>query len=316
MILRYTLPKLPIKELLIGSRSFAKKRSRKRKTKNEQKKLEIASVETIKVEPAKIEPVKVEQLKEEEVLTKSDTKEVLKALDFSKIEHTVEKSMEQEMLRRLGFERLIDSHTSEIFLRKLKHGSSVAVRYKPTELIAKDIKEDLGLIKPYADLIEDTKVELANTKLNPLDIIYAPPTDANLLYESVLIKTLQERKNPTKKPLTAKVGFSFVINDEQFDGLIADCTTESSFLDIKIISCRNDIRQGISKLKGKGKHGEDFGQNFSTVPPLMGEWLIRYLEFYGLSKELLVYIENSSLSREHAQYINWLQQMKEFIKKT
>ncbi len=122
----------------------------------------------------------------------------------------------------------------------------------------------------------------------------------------------QEGDEEGKDNIKTATDFSVVIKNKDGSGLLFDCTSQDTELSIYHVAYNKNIDQ-LLKPNPEKENPAYIGPTFENLDEKVQQSFVEYLESLGISDKLLAFIECSSIDKEQKMYINWLNEVKEFV---
>lgn len=105
--------------------------------------------------------------------------------------------------------------------------------------------------------------------------------------------------------------FTVLVKNKDGSGLIFDCTTQETDLNVYHVAYSKNVEEMLKSIDRDNK--SYMGPSFENLDEKVQQSFVEYLESLGISDKLLAYIECSSIDKEQKMYMNWLNDIKEFI---
>lgn len=110
-----------------------------------------------------------------------------------------------------------------------------------------------------------------------------------------------------------RADFIVSVKDEDGGGIVFTCTSEGTELNIFSVAYTKNVEGFLKSFGSENKEIPYFGPTFENLDEKVQKAFYDYLESLGVTDKLLAYIECSAVDKEQKMYIDWLQNVKEFL---
>ena len=105
----------------------------------------------------------------------------------------------------------------------------------------------------------------------------------------------------------------FVTDSGENRGLVIEGTTVDTEINYNSVQVTNDINEVKSLHRLERQIKQYAGPDFSTLDERIQTALTEYLEGYGVNEHLGAFVECMSLDKDQRLYMNWLNNLKNFV---
>jgi len=259
----------------------------------------------------------------DKILDEQIRKQVYKQIKHEKLEPYLEFS-------RFKFEET--QNLDQIKLKKTMGSISIEIYYKPVEPIISKQEIDEIFSSLYAKVLENTnKINLTEAKFNLSKVLPFGKSHENLTSTSKNSNNKDVINNSTKiekinvikpqivpqsnimKKLHVILNLFLVLRDKQNSGIIAECTSENSKLNIHTVYTTNNIDNLLMNLSmGKYKNNAEIPK-LQDIDRITRQNIILWLRGFGLNEKLLSLLECNAVEKEQNLYLQWLKDVKKFL---
>ncbi len=105
--------------------------------------------------------------------------------------------------------------------------------------------------------------------------------------------------------------FIVVVKAKDGSGLIFGCTSHQTDLRVRSVIYSKDV-EGVVKEMGKLTN-KYLGPSFEMLEAPLQEALVSYLQWLGLSRKLMAYIDCSAIDNSKRHYMRWMDDVKKYV---
>jgi len=205
-------------------------------------------------------------------------------LQFEKQRYTEFKEGEA-FLKEVGYTLQDDLNSVEIKLMQAVGDKTIEIRYQANEPI-----------KPEDDEEEESDEEKGKGAKEA--------------------KGGKDGEEEDKEGMKSATDFTVVVKNKDGSGLLFDCTTQETELNIFRVAYHKSIDE-LTKLGNLDKTAQPYlGPDFFNLDEKVQQSFNEYLEALGITDKLLAYIECTSIDKEQRMYLKWMGDIKTFVEET
>ena len=105
----------------------------------------------------------------------------------------------------------------------------------------------------------------------------------------------------------------FIYRNGSEDGLLFDCSTQETEISITNVMHTNEV----SKMRDMHRYERSFnyynGPEFASLDERLQAGLSEFLQGHGINEHLAAFVEVMSVDKDNRLYMNWLDDMSEFV---
>lgn len=97
-------------------------------------------------------------------------------------------------------------------------------------------------------------------------------------------------------------------------GVIYDCTSNDTEISVNNIQFTSELEKMTKVSRFERGYYYYAGPDFSTLDERLQTGLVEYMQAHGINEHLAAFVEVMSLDKDQRLYMNWLEEVHEFIK--
>jgi complement component 1 Q subcomponent-binding protein, mitochondrial len=208
-----------------------------------------------------------------------------------------------------SFGSLINKRLAKSLEKEYEYEKS---QYKVDESVTPFLKESgFDLI----DLEGTTRITLKK-KIhgNEVEVTFSARSPYGLDQEDSAEKGEKKEEEEDEQPESEENGTEFQVlikKSGRKEGLIYECVSSQSEIQINTVVYNDDV-SSISRFSTYASP-EYRGPEFDTLDEKLQTAFVEYMKTHGIDEDLAVFVETYSLDKEHRLYMEWLNNMKEFV---
>ena len=145
--------------------------------------------------------------------------------------------------------------------------------------------------KEGQEFLKDSSFTSTNTKLTKT--MHDKTIEVN--YQPAKVTSIDNKEQ-------SRAEFTVTVKDKNGCGVLFVCSTENTIMTIHSIAYSKNIEKRVFKLFEFSKFSGEVQKAF-----------INYLEFLGITKKMVAYIECEAIDKDQIQCMNWLKSIKDFL---
>ena len=108
--------------------------------------------------------------------------------------------------------------------------------------------------------------------------------------------------------------FSVFVRFNGETGLVFDCTTQDTEVAINNVMYTEELSKMMKISRWERSYAHYAGPDFATLDERLQTGLNEYLQALGVNEHCAAFVEVMSLDKDQRLYMNWLQQVEDFLK--
>lgn len=108
--------------------------------------------------------------------------------------------------------------------------------------------------------------------------------------------------------------FSVFVEGKGESGLVFDCSTNDTEIVINNIQYGDDLEKITTQSRFERSYYNYAGPDFTSLDERLQTGLSEYLQAYGINEHLAAFVEVMSLDKDQRLYMQWLENMNDFVR--